>query len=39
MQRLSVSGIVHHEGRSVAECRPVESGIGGVMGLSVYMTQ
>jgi len=39
MQRLYVSGIVHYGRRGVVECYPVESEIGGVMGLFVYMTQ
>ena len=33
------SGIVYHGGRSVAECGPVAKVIGGVGGLSVYITQ
>ena len=39
MQRLPVSGIVHHGWRNVSERGPAESGIGGVIGLLVYMTQ
>jgi hypothetical protein len=39
MHRLSVSGMVHNGERSVSERGPVESGIGGVMGLFVHMTQ
>ena len=39
MHRLSSSGMVHHGGRRVAECGPVASKIGGVVGLLVYMTQ
>jgi len=40
MQRLSDSGIVNHGGRSdVAECGPLESKIGGVMEMFMYMTQ
>ncbi len=39
MQSLSFSGIVHHGGRSVAECGPVAREIGGVGGLLVYITQ
>ena len=38
MHSLSFSGIVHHGGRSVAECRPVAREIGGVGGLLVYIT-
>ncbi len=38
MQRFFVSGIVDQGGCSVAECGPVESEIGDVMGLLVYMT-
>ncbi len=38
MQCLSVLGIFHHGWRSVSERDPVESGIGEVMGLLVYMT-
>jgi len=39
MHRLSVSGMAHHGWRSVSARGPVESGIGGVMVLLVYMTQ
>ena len=39
MQRLAVSGMVHHGWRSVSERGRVESGIGGVIGLLVYKTQ
>ena len=37
MQCLFYSGIVHHMGRGVPECGPVENKIGSVMGL--YITQ
>ncbi len=40
MLRLSSSGMIHHEGRRVAECGHVASEIiGGVVELLVYMTQ
>ena len=39
MHSLSFSGIVHHGGRSVAECGPVARGMEGVGGLLVYITQ
>ncbi len=39
MQRLPVSDMVHHGWRSVGERGPVENGIGGVIGMLVYMTQ
>ncbi len=39
MHCLSASCIVHQGGRNVAECRPVESGIGDVIGLLMRMTQ
>ncbi len=39
MHSLSFSGIVHHGGRSVAECGPVAREMGGVGGLLVYITQ
>jgi hypothetical protein len=39
MHRLSSSGMVHHGKRRGAECGPVASEIGGVMGLLVYITQ
>ena len=39
MHSLSFSGIVHHGGRSVAECGPVAREIGGVSGFLVYITQ
>ena len=39
MHNLSFSGIVHQGGRSVAESGPVAREIGGVGGLSVYITQ
>ena len=39
MPSLSFYGIVHHGGRSVAECGPVAREIGGVGGLLVYITQ
>jgi hypothetical protein len=39
MHRLPVLGMVHHGGRSVSECGPIESKIGGVIGLFVSMTQ
>ena len=39
MNSLSYSGIVHHSGRSVAECGPVAREMGDVGGLSVYITQ
>jgi hypothetical protein len=38
MQSLQFSGIVHHGGRSVAECGPVAREMEGVGGLSVYIT-
>ena len=38
MHRLSSSRMVHHGRRRVAECGHVASGIGGVVGLLVYMT-
>ncbi len=39
MHSLSFSGIVHHGGHSVAVCGPVAKEMGGVGGLSVYITQ
>ncbi len=39
MHSLSLSGIVHHGGRSVAERGPVDRELGGVDGLLVYITQ
>ncbi len=39
MHLLSFSGMVHHGGLKVAECGPVASEIGEVVGLWVYMTQ
>jgi hypothetical protein len=39
MQSLSFYGIVHHGGRSVAECGPVAREMGGVGGLLVYITR
>jgi hypothetical protein len=39
MHILSFSGIVDQGGLSVAECGPVAREIGGVGGLSVYITQ
>jgi hypothetical protein len=39
MHRLSVSGMVHYGWRSVSAREPVESEIGGVIGLLVYMVQ
>ena len=39
MYSLPFSGIVHQGGRSVEECGPVAKEIGGVGGLSVYITQ
>ena len=38
MHLLSFSGMVHHGRRDVAECGPVASEIGGMVGLWVYMT-
>ncbi len=38
MHRLYFSGMLHHGGHKVAECGPVASEIGGVVGLLVYMT-
>ncbi len=38
MHSLYFSGIVYQGGRSVAECGPVAKVIGGVGGLSVYIT-
>ena len=39
MHCLFASGIIHQGRRNVAECGPLESGFGGVMGLLVYVTQ
>ncbi len=39
MHSLSFSGIVRQGGRSVAECGPVAKKMGGVGGLSVYITR
>jgi len=39
MYSLSFSGIVNQGGRIVAECGPGSREIGGVGGLSVYITQ
>ncbi len=39
MHLLSFAGTVHHVGRKMAECGPVASEIGKVVGLWVYMTQ
>ncbi len=39
MYIISFSGIVHHGGRDVAEGGHVARKIGGVIGLSVYITQ
>ena len=39
MHSLSFSGIVHQNGRRVAECGPVAKEIGDVSGLSVHITQ
>ena len=39
MHSLSFSGIVHQGGHSVAECGLVAREMGGVGGLSVYITQ
>jgi len=39
MRRLSSSGMVHNGGCSVAECGPVASEMGGVVGLLVYITK
>jgi hypothetical protein len=39
MHSLTFSAIVHQGGRSVAECGPVVREMGGVGGLSVYITQ
>ncbi len=39
IHRLSSYMMVHHGGRRVAECGPVASKIGGVVGLLVCMTQ
>ena len=39
MHSLPFSGIVHHGGRSVAECGSVAKVIGSVGGLSVYITK
>ena len=39
MHSMSLSGIVHQGGRSVAECGPMAKEIGGVGGLSMYITQ
>ena len=39
MQGLSSSGLVHQGERSVAECGPVASRMGGASGLLVYITQ
>ncbi len=36
---MSSAGIVHQGGYSVAECGPVAREMGGVSGLSVYITQ
>ena len=38
MHSLSISGIVYHDGRSVAECGPVAREMGNVGGLLVYIT-
>ena len=38
MHSLSFYVIVHQGGRSVAECGPVAKVIGGVVGLSMYIT-
>ena len=39
MHRLSSSGMVHHGGRRVAECGPIASETGGVVGLLMYTTR
>ena len=39
MHSLSFSEIVHQGGRRVAECGPVAKVMGGVGGLSMYITQ
>ena len=39
MHIVSFFGIVHQGGRSVAECGPVAREMGGLVGLSVYITQ